>query len=293
MCAGCGVPVIVRQALKVSEHPIVVANATGCLEVASTIYPYTSWSIPWIHSAFENAAATISGVESMYKVLRKRGKLDKKIKFLAFGGDGGTYDIGIQALSGAIERGHDFLYICYNNEAYMNTGIQRSSATPKASSTTTSPVGDVIVGKREYQKDLTRIIAAHKIYTAQASPSEISDFTSKVKKGIDVDGPAFINIIAPCPRGWRSPTEMSIRLARLSVKTCFWPLYEVEDEDFKLTSLSKNIAEGRREKLPLIEYIKYQGRFKHLLSEKNKKLLSEISERVDREWEKLMSICGY
>jgi pyruvate ferredoxin oxidoreductase beta subunit len=170
MCAGCGAPIIVRQILNAIEEPVVVANATGCLEVATTIYPYTAWRVPWIHSAFENAAATIAGVEAMYRSLVRQGKIeDRNIKFLAFGGDGGTYDIGLQALSGALERGHNFLYICYDNQGYMNTGIQRSSATPHGAATTTSPAGTVIPGKPQFRKDLTAIVAAHDIpYAAQA-----------------------------------------------------------------------------------------------------------------------------
>ncbi|MFQ6054126.1 MAG: thiamine pyrophosphate-dependent enzyme, partial [Candidatus Bathyarchaeia archaeon] len=126
LCAGCGIPIVVRTVLNSIKEPVVVANATGCLEVATTLYPYTAWNVPWVHNAFENAAATISGVETAYRVLRKKGKIDREIRFVAFGGDGGTYDIGLQSLSGALERGHSFLYVCYDNEAYMNTGIQRS-----------------------------------------------------------------------------------------------------------------------------------------------------------------------
>ncbi|MFQ5354755.1 MAG: thiamine pyrophosphate-dependent enzyme, partial [Thermodesulfobacteriota bacterium] len=178
LCSGCGIPPIVRLILRNYDTPVVAANATGCLEVASTVYPYTAWRIPWIHSAFENAAVTVCGAEAAYKAMKRKGKIpaDKDIKFIAFGGDGGTYDIGFQSLSGALERGHDFLYVCYDNGAYMNTGIQRSSATPFACSTTTSPAGSVIPGKLEKRKDLTRIVVAHNVpYAAQASPHNWSD----------------------------------------------------------------------------------------------------------------------
>ncbi len=155
-CAGCGIPAIVRTVLGATDDPVVVVNATGCLEVTSTLYPYSAWKVPWIHNAFENAGATVSGVETAYRALQKRGTLpkDKKIKFVAFGGDGGTYDIGLQSLSGALERGHQFLYVCYDNEGYMNTGGQRSGATPRGADTETTPAGKVSYGKREKRKDL-------------------------------------------------------------------------------------------------------------------------------------------
>jgi pyruvate ferredoxin oxidoreductase beta subunit len=295
LCAGCSESIIIRQVLHATENPVVIANATGCTEVATTIYPYTSWKIPWIHSAFENAASTISGVEACYKVLKRKGKIaDNDIKFLAFGGDGGTYDIGIQALSGAAERGHDFLYICLNNEAYMNTGIQRSSATSRGASTTTSPAGSVIPGKKQYPKDLTEIMVAHKIpYIAQSAPSFYNDLIAKASKAFNIEGPKFINVLSPCPRGWRFDPEKSIEIARLAVKTCFWPLYEVENGKYKLTGLSKLIAEGKKEKVPIDEYLKMQGRFRHLFVNKFKELIPEIQERVDKDWEILKKKCGY
>src|SRR3989338_7372610 len=188
-CSGCGFPQIVRTVLASTDNPVVVANATGCLEVTSTIYPFTSWKVPYIHSAFENAAATITGVESAYKALQKKGKLpkDKEIKFVAFGGDGGTYDIGLQSLSGALERGHDFLYVLYDNEAYMNTGVQRSSATPYGASTTTAPAGKVHQGKEEFRKDIMKIVGAHNIpYVAQASVSNLIDLTNKAQKAFSI-----------------------------------------------------------------------------------------------------------
>ncbi len=207
LCAGCGASIIVRQMLAAIDDPVVLSNATGCLEVGTTIYPYTAWRVPWIHNAFENAASTISGVEAMYRSLVRQGKIeDRDVKFVAFGGDGGTYDIGIQALSGALERGHQFLYVCYDNEAYMNTGIQRSGATPYGANTTTSPAGKVIPGKQQFRKDLTAIMAAHNIpYAAQAAPSRWKDLMQKTRKAVDCGGPAFMNVLSSCPRGWCSP----------------------------------------------------------------------------------------
>ena len=281
MCAGCGAPTIVKMVLLACDYPVIAANATGCLEVSTCISDYTAWKIPWIHNAFENAAATISGVETMYRALKKQGKIDKEIKFIAFGGDGGTYDIGLQSLSGAMERGHDMLYICYDNGAYMNTGIQRSSATPYGADTTTRPAGSVIQGKTELKKNLTKIMAAHNIpYAAQASPSHWMDLMNKVRKALDIKGPKFMNIISSCNRGWRSKTDDAITMCRLAVDTCFWPLYEIENGVTKITFKPK-------EKKAVEEFLKPQGRFKHLFKPDNEWMLKKIQEDIDREWERL------
>jgi pyruvate ferredoxin oxidoreductase beta subunit len=283
MCAGCGAPTVVKMILMASEYPLVASNATGCLEVSTCISEYTAWKIPWIHTAFENAAATISGVETMYRALKKKGKIKEDVKFIAFGGDGGTYDIGFQSLSGAMERGHDMLYVCYDNGAYMNTGIQRSSATPRGANTTTSPVGSVVPGKLQPRKDLTRIMAAHNIpYAAQASPSSWMDLMKKARKAIAVDGPAFLNVLSPCNRGWRSRTDDAIALSKLAVETCYWPVYEIENGALKVTVKPKK-------KKPVSEFLKPQGRFKHMFSPENEPLLKQLQEDVDREWERLLS----
>jgi pyruvate ferredoxin oxidoreductase beta subunit len=281
MCPGCAAPVIVRQILLSTDTHVVVGAATGCLEVSTSVFPYTSWRCSWIHNAFENVASTISGVETAYRALKKRGKLDAEYRFIAFGGDGGTYDIGLQALSGALERGHRMLYVCYDNEAYMNTGIQRSSSTPLGAHTTTSPAGKVIPGKKEFPKDLTGIVAAHNVpYVAQASPSRWRDLTNKVAKALEAEGPSFINIISPCPPGWIYPQELSIQMARLAVETCFWPLYEVDNGVWKITYKPK-------EKKPLDEWMKQQGRFRHLYEPQNRHILKEAQAEVDRRWEVL------
>ncbi|MCL5063408.1 MAG: thiamine pyrophosphate-dependent enzyme [Nitrospirae bacterium] len=282
MCSGCGAPPVVKMVLLASDYPVVASNATGCLEVSTCISEYTAWKIPWIHNAFENAAATLSGVETMYRSLKKQGKIDKEIKFIAFGGDGGTYDIGFQSLSGAMERGHDMLYVCYDNGAYMNTGIQRSSATPLGADTTTCPAGSVVPGKLQERKDLTRIMAAHGIpYVAQASPSHWSDLMKKVRKALEIKGPKFMNIIAPCNRGWRSRTDDAILLSRLAVETCYWPLYEIENGVTRVTVKPK-------EKKPLVDFLKPQGRFKHLFAPENEWLLKQAQEDVDKNWERLL-----
>ena len=285
-CAGCAGTVTLRQIVLAAEDPIVVSCATGCMEVATTIYPYTAWRVPFIHNAFENSAATMSGVETAYRALKKRGKIDREIKFIALGGDGGTYDIGLQSLSGAMERGHNMLYICYNNEAYMNTGIQRSSATPMGAATTTTPAGTVVPGKTQFAKDLTGIMVAHHIpYVAQASPHNYRDLMGKVRKALSKDGPAFMNIIASCHRGWRSKMDDSIEICRTAVETCFWPLFEVEDGEWKLSYKPK-------ERLPIEEWIKVQGRFKHLLKKENKHIVEAIQNHVDKGWEELLAKTG-
>jgi pyruvate ferredoxin oxidoreductase beta subunit len=188
LCAGCGAAITVRgvmRALK-PEDKAVVVNATGCLEVSSFLYPYTAWEDSYIHSAFENAGATAGGVEAAYRVLKKKGKVNETFKFIAFGGDGGTYDIGFQSLSGAMERGHDIVYVCYDNEAYMNTGVQRSSSTPRFADATTTPAGSIIPGKTQNKKDLTAIMAAHGIpYVAQTTfLGNFKDFHEKAEKAI-------------------------------------------------------------------------------------------------------------
>lgn len=281
MCSGCGTPIIIKQLLLAADYPVVIANATGCLEVSSCISTFTAWKVPYIHNAFENAAATISGAETMYRSLKKRGKINKEIKFVAIGGDGGTYDIGFQSLSGAMERGHDMLYLCYDNGAYMNTGIQRSSATPLGADTTTSPAGAVIPGKLQPRKNLTRIMAAHGIpYVAQTTPAHWRDAITKFKKAFEIKGPKFINVLSPCNRGWRSRTDDAILLSRLAADTCYWPLYEIENGVTKINYEPK-------EKKPIEEFLRPQGRFKHLFAPGNEWLLKLLQDEVDKEWERL------
>lgn len=286
LCPGCGIPIIVRQILLAVKEPVVLACATGCLEVSTTIFPYTAWTVPWFHSAFENAAATISGIEAAYKALRRKGKYDKEVKFIAFGGDGGTYDIGLQSLSGAAERGHDFLYVCYNNEAYMNTGIQRSGATPKGADTTTAPAGKVKQGKEQPRKDLTSIMAAHNIpYVAQASVGFWADLIKKTERAMSISGPKFMNVLQPCQLGWEYPSSDTVEIGKLAVETCIWPLYEVENGVWRLSYKPK-------EKKPLVEWLKLQGRFRHLFKPENKELLEELQAEVDQRWQELLKKCS-
>jgi pyruvate ferredoxin oxidoreductase beta subunit len=286
LCSGCTAPIVVRMVLRAIDEPVVVANATGCLEVSTSYFPYTAWRVPWIHSAFENAGATIAGVEAMYRSLKRQGKIDSDVKFVAFGGDGGTYDIGLQSLSGALERGHNILYVCYDNEAYMNTGIQRSSATPLGAATTTTPTGKHSAGKGQWRKDLTAIVAAHGIpYVAQASPHRWKDLMTKARKGVSVDGPAFLSVLAPCNRGWRIEASASLQAAELAVETCFWPLFEVENGEYRL-----NYRPQR--KLPVTEWLKTEGRFQHLFRDERQDVLQAFQEEVDRRWERLLILCG-
>lgn len=286
LCAGCGASIVARQVLLAAPKPLVVTCATGCLEVATTIFPYTAWEMPWFHSAFENSAATCSGIESAYNSLKRKGRLpvDEKINFLAFGGDGGTYDIGLQSLSGAMERGHRMLYVCYNNQAYMNTGIQRSSATPKGGHTTTSPAGKIKPGKEQIRKDLTEIMVAHNIpYAAQSVVGDWRDLTTKVQKAFSKDGPSFINVLSPCRLGWGCAPEKTLKIGRLAAETCFWPLYEVEDGKYKITYKPK-------EKKPVSELFKLQDRFKHLFKQGNEALIAEIQKEIDEKWDKLLKM---
>jgi pyruvate ferredoxin oxidoreductase beta subunit len=286
-CLGCGETIVVRQVLHAIDDPVVVASPTGCLEIVTSPYPLTSWRVPWIHNAFENVSTTLCGVETAYRSLVKQGKMkERNIKFVAFGGDGATYDIGFQFISAVIERGHKLLYICLNNEAYMNTGIQRSSATPLGAWTTTTPVGKVLPGKTQHRKDLTTIFAAHNIpYAAQAAPHAWRDLMTKVQKAVAVDGPSFINVLCPCPRGWRFDSGETIAMSRLSTETCMWPLYEVEDGNWRLTSRPA-------EKKPVTDWLKSQGRFAHLFRPENKHVIDELQEWVDKEWDKLLKRCG-
>ena len=289
MCAGCGAPPVARhimRALKPEDHAV-VATATGCMEVSTFIYPYTSWTDSFIHTAFECAAATLSGAEAAYVAMKKQGKLpqDGETKFIAFGGDGGTYDIGLQSLSGAMERGHDLVYVCYDNGAYMNTGIQRSSATPKFADTTTSPAGEVIPGKAQARKDLTKIMAGHHIpYVAQTiAYMNFKDLYEKAEKAIYTKGPAFLNVMAPCPRGWGYPTEDLMKINKLAVETCYWPLYEIVDGVYHITYKPAK-------KLPIEGFLKPQERFKHMFAPGNEWMIQEFQRIVDERWDELLRL---
>lgn len=288
LCAGCGAGVAVRGVLRAlhPEDKAVITNATSCLEVSTFMYPFTAYEDSYIHSAFANAAATCSGVETAYRALKKRGKVKDNFKFITFGGDGGTYDIGIQSLSGAMERGHDMVYVCYDNEAYMNTGIQRSSSTPRFADATTSPAGECLPGKIQNKKNLTEIIAAHNIpYAAQTTfLGDFRDLHQKAEKAIYTEGPCFLNVLSPCPRGWRYETADLAEICRLAVETCVWPLYEIENGVWKLTYEPKK-------KLPVEEFLRKQGRFAHMFKPGAEWMIEETQQYVDQQWEKITSRC--
>jgi pyruvate ferredoxin oxidoreductase beta subunit len=286
-CAGCTGSNILRQIMLTAGPDTVVGGATGCMEVVTTIFPYTAWKTSFIHTAFENVAATISGVETAFRSLKKHGELPverEKMNFIAFGGDGGTYDIGLQSLSGAMERGHNMLYVCYDNEAYMNTGIQRSSATPLGAHTSTAPAGSVKQGKEQNRKDLTKIMVAHNIpYVAQTTPFHWKDLAMKVEKALTCDGPAFLNILMPCTVGWHFDTAIGMELAKEAVETNFWPLFEVENGKYTINHKPK-------ERGPIVDWMKKQGRFKHLFKPGNEHLLEASQQFVDNEWNKLLKL---
>jgi len=277
-CIGCGEALAVRLACKALPDKVIIANATGCMEVVSSQYPFTAWRMPWIHTLFENTAAVASGIEAALRAMTRKGsRADDGTKVVAMAGDGGTSDIGLQALSGALERGHDLLYICFDNEAYMNTGIQRSSATPFGASTTTSPAGKVSLGQKTWKKNMPAIAVAHDIsYVATASPSYPFDMMAKVTKGVAVAGPAYIHVLSVCPTGWRSDPDLSVRLGRLAVQTGVFPLYEVENGRYKMSVEQAELK-------PVREYLKLQGRFRHLPDND----IERIQERVVAEYDKI------
>ena len=288
LCAGCGAGIACRAIMRAMdpEDKAVISNATSCLEVSSFLYPYTAWEDSYIHSAFENASATIGGVEAAYKVLKRKGKITDNFKFITIGGDGGTYDIGLQSLSGALERGHDFTYFCYDNEAYMNTGIQRSSSTPRFASATTTPSGTQSTGKVQNKKDLTAIVAAHGVpYAAQTTfIGNFKDFHEKARRAIYTEGPAFVNILAPCPRGWQYDSADLPLICKMAVDTCVWPLYEIDNGQWRLTYEPKH-------KLPVEEFMKLQGRFRHCFQPGNEWTIEEAQKYVDEKWEALLAKC--
>jgi pyruvate ferredoxin oxidoreductase beta subunit len=282
-CQGCGEVLALRQVMKALGENVIVISATGCMEIISSAYPQSAWRVPWVHIAFENAAAVASGVEAAHKAMIRKGRIqDNRTTFLAIAGDGGTADIGIQALSGALERGHNFIYVCLDNEAYMNTGIQRSSSTPYGAGTTTSPPGKKSIGQQTWKKNMPAIAAAHSIpYVATASPAYYVDLMNKAKKASLVEGPAYLHIFSPCPTGWRCAVEDAVQTARLVVQTKIFPLFEVIDGKWKL---SRKIKKPK----PVTEYFKLQRRFRHLTEDD----IALIQERVDREYEQLLELCG-
>jgi len=271
-CAGCAMPIIIRHVLDITGPDVIVVNATSCSEIISSAYPRSAWNVPYIHSLFENTGAVASGIAN---ALKAQG--NEHTKVLVFGGDGATYDIGFGVLSGMLERNEDVLYICYDNEAYMNTGVQRSGATPFGARTTTSPVGKVHKGKEIFKKPIVEIVAAHKIpYAASASIGYHADLAAKVKKAVNMKGSRFIDVLSPCVPGWGIPSDQSIELAKLAVDTGMWKLVEYEYGELKGVFKPK-------ERKPVKEYISKQARFKHLTDAD----IAAIQAKIDEEWKKL------
>ena len=271
-CIGCGEALAVRLAAKAMGQNTIMVNATGCMEIVASQLPYTSWKLPWIHTLFENSAAVASGIESGLKVLMRKSRIPREeINVVAIAGDGATVDIGLQALSGAMERGHKMLYICFDNEAYMNTGIQRSSATPFGASTTTSPAGKASLGQFSWKKDMPAIAAAHNIpYVATACPSYPFDLMDKVQKALAAPGPTYLHVFSVCPTGWRCPGDLSVRIGRLAVETGVFPLYEVINGKYIMNMDFPKLR-------PVTDYLKLQGRFKHLPAEAIAKIQDMIN----------------
>ena len=284
LCPGCAHSIIVRELMNCTDHNIVVANATGCMEVCTAVYPYTAWDTSWIHIGFENAATSAGAISLTKEVLQKKGRLKdnaKDAKVIAIGGDGATYDIGFQFLSGAFERGHDFTYVCLDNEVYANTGGQRSSSTPQGASTTTTPSGSESYGNKTYKKDLVAIMAAHgSPYVAQVAPNKWKDMVQKFQKAINTKGPTFVNAMSACTTEWRFPSNKTITMSDLATDSLAFPLYEIEDGIYNITYRPRNI-------IPIRDYLGAQGRFKHLFKGGHEDIIKNWQKQVDIKWEKL------
>ena len=287
LCAGCPEGMMMRALLHSTTKKVVVVNATGCLEVSTTLFPHNSWKVPWIHSAFENTGAVATGVVEALNHMKREGKITEDVEVVAVAGDGGTYDIGLQALSGSWERGHNYIWFAEDNEAYMNTGIQRSGATPMFAWTKTSEVGSAHQGKEQTKKDIISIAVAHNLpYIATVSPGMFTDFLTKAAKVYTIKGPRFICAISPCVPGWKYESSQTLNIAKLAVDTCVWPLYEIEHGVWKL---SYDPGENKK---PVSEYLKLQGRFKHVLLPENKHMLDAMQHAVDERWKTIKAKCG-
>lgn len=283
LCPGCAHGMIIREVLNSVDGHILIGNSTGCIEVSTAVYPYTSWDVPWIHIGFENGSTAAAGAEAMYKALAKKGRYTgEKPKFVAFGGDGSTYDIGFQWISGCFERGHDLTYVCFDNEVYANTGGQRSGSTPIGSSTSTTPAGRVSYGKKEKKKDLLAIMAAHgSPYVAQVAPNKWKDMNKKIKTALDTEGPTFINALSACTTEWRFDCNSTVDMMDLAVDSLVFPLYEIiNGHELHITYRPKNV-------IPVRDYLGAQGRFKHLFKPENEHIIEQFQKDVDAKWELL------
>jgi len=281
-CSGCGEVLAVRYVCKALGRNTIISNATGCMEIISSPLPESAWEVPWIHTLFENASAVASGIESGIKALKRKHGYTKEVKVVAMGGDGGTADIGLQSLSGALERGHDFIYVCYDNEAYMNTGIQRSSETPFGASTTTAPAGKDSMGQHTWKKNMPAIAAAHNIpYVATSCSSYPFDIMAKVEKAVKIKGPSYIHILSVCPTGWRCPSSQTIKMGRLAVETGIFPMYEIENGQYKLNIDLPTLR-------PVEDYLKLQGRYRHLTKDHT----AVIQAKAIQEYNRIRQLSG-
>ena len=280
-CPGCGGALAMRHFLRAMGPDTAVVIPACCWAILAGQFPYCSLTVPTVNCVFAAAGALASGISAGL-----RARKDRTTRVMAWVGDGGTYDIGLQSLSGALERNEDMLYVCYDNEAYMNTGIQRSGATPRAAHTSTAPAGKIKQGKEQNRKDLTKIMVAHNIpYVAQTTPFHWKDLATKVEKALAVDGPAFLNVLMPCTVGWHFEAAHGMQIAKEATETCFWPLFEVENGQYKLNYKPK-------QKAPLADWLKQQGRYKHVFRPGNEHLIEELQTWVDEEWAKLLALCG-
>ncbi len=283
LCPGCAHSMIVRELMNCTDYNLVLASNTGCLEVSTAVYPYTSWDTSWIHIGFENSATAASCAESMYKARKNKGTLpsnsDTPVKFVAFGGDGSTYDIGFQWLSGAMERGHDFTYICLDNENYANTGGQRSSATPIGAHTSTAQAGSTSYGKKQKKKDIVAIMAAHGApYVAQLAPNKWKSMAKGFQKALETEGPCFINTVSACTTEWKFDPKDTISVTDLATDSLMFPIYEIIDGH------ELNILYRPRNIIKVEDYLGAQGRYKHLFKPENRHVIDKIQKGVDDYW---------
>lgn len=282
-CQGCPSSLALRIAFKALGRNTILIVVASCTSVLQGSYPLSAIDLPVMNVAFATGGASASGVVSGLKALHKRGKLDEEPTVLVWAGDGGTYDIGIQSLSGAAERETDFIYVCYNNEMYSNTGTQRSGATPLGAWTTTTPAGKI-----QHRKDIAQIMIAHRIpYVATASLAYPLDFYQKMLKAKSIKGTKYIELMAPCPPGWKFPSSQMIEVSRMAVRSGMWLLYEHEEGETRFTAATKKILEGKVKKKPVKEYLEIQGRFRQVLAsaegqEAEDRLEEEVSESIRR-----------
>jgi pyruvate ferredoxin oxidoreductase beta subunit len=285
LCPGCAHSIIVREILNATNDNLVVGASTGCLEVCTAIYPHTSWDCSWIHIGFENSSTAIAGAEAANKALRRKGRISADAaepKFVAFGGDGSTYDIGFQWISGCCDRGHNMMYVCLDNEVYANTGGQASGSTPIGASATTAPAGSDSYGMKQNKKDMMQIMASNGAsYVAQIAPNKWKDMVKKIQKGFDTEGFVYINAMSACTTEWKFPMHQTIEVSDLATDSLVFPLYEIIDgRELNITYRPKNIV-------PVRDYLGVQPRFKHLFKPEYEYIIEEWQKRVDAQWEYL------